>query len=705
MHGLSVRTRTPTAGGRAARASGCRGRLPLALALAAIIGLVSTLLIGRPALADSQYTTVLYHSTLQGGSQWIVGAWNKYDAAAMICGKSMSEIQGFDLVVRGKLSTNGGKFQELAESLDKDWPGWNEDTLNGNLEETFGVDLWQAMQGLSLGAGGVGFNPDGLSVWQVKWWQDNCDTDIYAANVTADLVSQATADMNTILNGGNLGGGGAVTDLSTFVAQPYCLADINSNYYVLDSTNGKRCFFVSPQSQLITSYGYYAINSPITVTVASSNLQNIANDLPGGYDTYAYLMITGTGGKLGVKYVSLPSDSYELVNETDELGNVVVTGFHMKTTGTVHQHYFRDSTTYTYAIGGTLSFTKTNQTFYHGTDTVSANSNYVVVQNYEGGIYATPLVSGGGGGGGGNDWPEPGPTPTPTPDPPEVPEPPDIQLPEPGDPVVDPQIPTEPTTNVQDPVNAPDYTLWLVAILAQLRVINDSLAQHCVHLQQEIWDNGTRVTNSIIARANSLEHTLIDGNNAMMDYLYDLFHWLAERMNFDNSVYVEPYNDSSVLYWLKRIYSKLTNDAPDIRQPDTEEPFDFWAWLLQLVSDTIGGIIGDLVGDLAGLLENFTDKFPFSIPWDIAALLALLDAQRATPVFVVTIPAVSGWWPQQNYTIDLTPYNGVASVARTMINIWWLLVLAMKTDWMLLIMGDSASLGARFVRKISGGAA
>lgn len=354
----------------------------------------------------------------------------------------------------------------------------------------------------------------------------------------------------------------------------------------------------------------------------------------------------------------------------------------------------------------------------------------------------------GGGGGGDNHWPTDDPTPTP--DPPEVPGPGDDPIPQPDPPDLpdpreypvsdpytpDPDPPTNPViTYDPNPTGEPtDYRPWLNAILVLLRKINTTisdgfgdlrgwLTNHCDHIREQIHSDSvdlglhiqTAIQNGFISFERWLQGTFagyfIDELDYVIgqqfaeleSYLYDLFHWLASQ--FDFTFGGSNYDDSSVIYWLRRIYARLGGGAPNPGDDGTvDEGFDWWAWLLGLITDALGGIITDFVGDVGGFLATLADVFPFSIPGDIVAYLTLLDAARETPRFVVTIPAVDGWWQSFDYEIDLAPFDDAMGVVRGMYLIYWGLILVMKTDWLGGVFDFATRAVVQFFDKITGGA-
>lgn len=305
-------------------------------------------------------------------------------------------------------------------------------------------------------------------------------------------------------------------------------------------------------------------------------------------------------------------------------------------------------------------------------------------------------VGGGGGGGETNNWPDP--TPIPKPIAPEVP------WFEPGDPVTDPPDPIDITFSpvfVSEPsgTSPNDYTPWLRAILQALNTIIDDMATHCDHIRVAIRDWTQWLSQRI-------DYLMYEYLGDLQTYLHQLFEWLADEMSFNFEDGDFPlYDDSRLIAWLRRIYYQLgspvnvnTNVPSD---KDVEKGFDFWAWLLNLVNSLLGGIIEDFVGDVGGFLAELVGTFPFSVPWDILAYLTLLSAQRETPRIVVTIPAVSGWWSSYDVVIDCAPFDGAAAAVRSMVLIWWGLVLVMRTSWLDEIFRGATSLVTGFFDRVT----
>lgn len=711
MHGKGERTEAAHA--RAARASEGHGRALLPCAF--LLALVALLLSPTRAYADgANYRTVLWSGDDAGGKQYIVGADNKYDAAAYICGQTSAQVAAYDLTVRYKLSATDNDFAALADSLEKDWPGWNEDTLAQSLAETFsrdvnGITLWQEMTSAVATTGTtVGLKPFGtyLDLVQVNYWQNNVDCDIYAVDTTSDAVSRARDDLQEILNGGGGGSGGSPVQDGYYVfeASPYyykyslngyyfgnnasfayttCIGNLSTNIIllpqrtkllipaaILDPLNEQSSY----SSNKWYAFMQYGQGNIYDITVMSGDLtaetreQDLSQE---GYGTNTYIYTIDAPNRGEVKRTKVSTSTIRPQDFTLSDGSIQI---NLQTPNSVGNWVASDN-------------------FW--------NANYSGIYFELAGASSTPDPDPPSGPG---NWPDPPTNPTP-PEPPTVPDPPKNPEPDPpSTPVAPTPPPLEPPTNVTIPTGttAADYTPWLRAILEQLQTLTNELASHCVHLQEEMQTSVNELQDTLIYRFNSLESQIWDLFNGLEDYLHDLAAWLAEQLSFN--VNNDPYDDSSVLYWLRQIYSRLVNlpkSPTTVMDPDPTEPFDFWAWLMNLIANTVGGIIGDLVGDVAGLLDLFKDKFPFSIPWDTAALLTLLDGTRATPAFNVKLAAVPGWWQETTFRIDLTPFDSVASACRTMVNILWVMVLVMKTDWMLAIMGDATSFTERFARKVA----
>lgn len=76
-------------------------------------------------------------------------------------------------------------------------------------------------------------------------------------------------------------------------------------------------------------------------------------------------------------------------------------------------------------------------------------------------------------------------------------------------------------------------------------------------------------------------------------------------------------------------------------------------------------------------ISGITEVFPFCIPFDIYALLSALSADPETPVFTArfVVPGVIN----EEFTIDLSPFNSVAQIVRTLELLAFIIGLALVT--------------------------
>lgn len=301
---------------------------------------------------------------------------------------------------------------------------------------------------------------------------------------------------------------------------------------------------------------------------------------------------------------------------------------------------------------------------------------------------------------GGDDDPEPPvtwpttPTPgTPDPTPPEVPTP----TPTPVDPQPDPN--PLPTPNPWIPI--PGETVDITG--EDFQDLIDALDEHCKHLQaaiqsnvKQLWENQSALLNDLYAALSGdldgyfgwLGYDIITAKlDELMAYLNDLFQWLADQMNFEFDYEDSPYDDTSVIYWLKQIWSKLGNGNINTRPTDpVVEPDNFWDWLSALFAQMLDGLTNLLPSALSPILEKLqalTSKFPFSLPWDVAALLGMLVAAPVTPSADFPIYALEdGFSLVQvgSYHIDLSAYNNVWEGIRWIERVGFLVFLLMSTD-------------------------
>lgn len=267
-----------------------------------------------------------------------------------------------------------------------------------------------------------------------------------------------------------------------------------------------------------------------------------------------------------------------------------------------------------------------------------------------------------------DEWPDPPTTVTPTP--PDVPTPPDPIDPTPPDPI----DPTPPNPWIPIPGDTVDITG------EDFQDLIDALDQHCQHLQASIQSNVSQLwslqSEFLSAQFDDLFGSLDSnftwlGNDVIIasftdlkSYLKDLFDWLADRMDFNIELEGGQYDDTSVIYWLKQIWSKLPTGINTKPSDPVTNPDGWWDWLTQLLNNLAADLMMLGHDSLAGVLETLNqlrNKFPFSLPWDVAAMLGLLVGPAVCPEFDVPCYAVSMEGLQQvgTYHITLEAYETV----------------------------------------------
>lgn len=717
MERMNERTRTTSPPASGVRVSAWRA---LAVFACAAVALVVSFLFPCYAFADD-YQDVWNHQSKDGGQQYIVGAYNAYDAAAFVCGYTSSAVGGWDLSIRAKLS-NAPAIVAMAEGFGNVTP-WNDELLRDTCEQYFGSDLWNKMQSTYGGVGGIHVNSGGLNSVQLKYWQDNMPAGmhVYALNTTSEAVGAAREAFRAILagedTGGSSGGGSGIAwtgtvelyssnSNGTYSGTAYTINGVKYvRAHVLTSTQEKN------GSQLVPSSVTYHVDQPSNVTGLPEDLSGYTSIARYGWDSSgSYLKLYLVPKDTQVTYVNDAYTGDSFVGSTPD--------FH---------------------VPYCLNYSSSNRAFGQETFIFDGLSTQTVGQYVANGAWSSRTV------GGGSSEPEPDPpnnwpdndtNTTVAPSPPELPTPKDPTIPTEPDPdpptYYTPPTPDPPSTDPPYEPTEPtgtsptDYTPWLRAILNALGGISANMATHCQHLQAQMKAQATRIiqgiNNQLVNLGTSINGAIGDwakwlgecwgeGLNTLTDNLYDLFHWLAEQFDFTFSG--DPYDDSGIIGWLRRIYDRLGNGgdpkhyAPTILDPGSEgeeEPFDFWSWLLERIASIIGGVLGGATDAVSTLLEGIRGKFPFSIPWDLLAFLGMLSGDRAIPVFTFTIPAIQGWWGEVPIRVDLTPYDSAAQACRTMVLIWWAFVLAMKSTWMIndVLGAVGSSIVSRFTGRLVG---
>lgn len=745
VRGFAVPDRSGVCGFRGSRngaaTHGAKAKGRLCRLGAGAFAFALTLCIGSVAYAFSAGVFSSSSNGIAGTKAYMINAWNRYDAAAYALGYSQSEVGAWDLPVRSKLSnaSSGGAFYELVQKVETygatlgDYPSW----ANSYWGSAF-IMSWGSM---SVGGPGC-----------------------YFLHATNQEIVSAKEDLRVVLGGGSLGGGGGVEiEGTTLVFSGYIhkVASTSSSPQIVyrgsmsssgDNYDDKYTNYVysattesAPQDGTARD-GYTAINDVCTYRV------NVTEALLNRYPvtTYDYYLSVSTLSRYTIKIyekgkytvsrshnnINLAnySNTYEYISSlqgdgsamaTVSISNVGGLTYSADASGCTYEWVFTDE-----SAGGGLFKVQS------GTSSSATNGGW---------LGYIPLASQGGGGGLPNNWPETDPNPTPQP--PEVPEPdPPTPTPEPDPPVepnppVTPQPPVNPpyvyspivTTPEPEPTNttATDYTPWLRAILRQLNkigsdvvsgfnAVNTALATHCEHLQDAIGDWVQWLERSIAVISNNerlslqsyLDYLFENLHINLADELYDaIYHlelymkeqleWLAEQFDFSFT----GYDDSSVVSWLRNIYSKLEfgtwrNPVGTPTDKDIENDFDWWSWLIDTLVKLLGDGFSDGVDTLVGILEEMQGLFPFSIPWDLVAVFGAIVADPLTPEFDIVIPAISGWWDAVTIHVDLSPYDGAASVVRAMWLVWFAVVLIMRTDWLVGVFETGARVATQFLDRL-----
>lgn len=272
------------------------------------------------------------------------------------------------------------------------------------------------------------------------------------------------------------------------------------------------------------------------------------------------------------------------------------------------------------------------------------------------------------------------PTPDPAPEPPSepvggTPEQPTTQQPAPTTPQpgtdITINLPTVPTYEpfVGDSI---DYTSWLDEIIELLQSIDTHLVSFWrdnLRILDNIDDNIYNLVNNVNAGFANIHADFGWLGDFINDQIYSSsvylanaigswVKWLAKQLNFD-------FDDSGILSWLKRIYSRLGGNGVSKPDPSLDEP-GFWDWLTKQFTDFFSDLLGDSADAVGDLLDELKGFFPFSIPWDLYAIFALLAHEPVVPVFdlPLPVPAVIDADKLLLVHVDCTPWDGVARAVR-----------------------------------------
>lgn len=631
------------------------GRLALAALCVLLVGLLA---FPRAARADGNVTgSVIWGpGDLPTGKRGVVvAASDKYVAAALALGYSASDISGWSDEVKAKLSnaSTGGSFYEYVQTF-HDWEDTHDDSgILGPFVEVLGSAFFSIVQSLY-----------GDEIW--------------LSSYDSGLGLNAAFDLALIVQGGDVGGGSSGNDGTGVFPLSWTDTGVTLSF--------RRQMTISGVTYYPNNYTYGGTtvtrSLPDSLTVTFSN-QSVLTLLQ---DTTLKVYIFGTdaansGGNASKNMKCLITDDMPVVTNYEQTYNG----------STWHgQHYVwtkHDGKRYYYQSN--VSVTESNGNFYTSTS-VPEYTNFTTLSidcpptgnganifYYVGGA-SEPVVPP-------TNWPEVN-----APSPPE--------LPEPSNPTVDPADPWSVTiapsltfsVNLEtDPVDTTSIVDWLKKIFYQLKLMSTDLRQWFENLHTDHSSIIRAINDScsqLYVKWNEYEDNMMDEFDETRQYLYQLFHWLADQFDFQQ----DPFNDNNIVYWLKRIWSKLGNGDVNVRPTDpTVDPTGVFDWLNRLIEKLFDGLVdvaNQLIDGAGDLLEAVIHQFPFSVPWDIAAYLTAFVAAPITPVFDIPIPAVQGWWDAFTIHVDMTPFDSTAATVRAMSKILFAGVLLMKSKELLEMM-------------------
>lgn len=518
------------------------------------------------------------------------------------------------------------------------------------------------------------------------------DSNVWWAIYSDAQAASAKEDLDVILNGGDLGGGSSGSEFNGVVPDTFVLYPISGRYTASDSdwkaypvSNVTPVLslgsYSSKVASLLSSFGakYYLF---VYLACAHSSMSNpyfsvqlVCSDKP-----ITYEFNDGSSNYYNGT-VTFRSDGW--IRGNWNTYSVVPGGggaFQIFTSSpTCNRDTWLNPTYFTYSSNGVLSYDRNSNNSFTLKGFWCSQPEEVVIPPTQ--------------------WPDDPETPAPTA--PTVPDPPETDTPaQPASPTPPTNpTPTNPTYPIQNTYIDNTYT-------ADLQGILDAMAEHCQHLQDALYDNFSDFYSTLSAdldsEFNSLRTTIsnvaysinqhIEGQfgwlgelisdnfQALGDYMRDLAEWLAEQLQFDVSG--DSYDDSSVVSWLKKIYSKLGLGINSKPSDPVADPAGTGSWLQTLFDNLITALTDlfpDLLQGLADDVDALKGKFPFSIPWDIAAVLGILVAPAQTPEFDVPAYAVvSGGGVEQvgTYHVDLHFLDDIMGAVHVMLKLTWVVYLA-----------------------------
>lgn len=630
-------------GGAIRSAGEVRASAPIRALVAVIAALLAVQFMPVAAYADGINAQIISgpsavpFADMYGAS---LAAPDRYTAAALLLGYSPETISSWDDDTRAKLSNEqtGGQFYYFAENSVQNYFDATEHT---GIFKTFldyvGGTFWNIAQSLY-----------GNNLW--------------AALYTSEELAAAASDLSSILDGGNIGGGGSGggdTETGTFHLQftdSGVTLKFNRYYLYQNTVYYPNALDVggNTTSRSVPDVVYKLTNSNVLTLLQDTTLK-----------VYIWGSDSFSGGGNGSTNLSVMITDDDPVVTTREITYNNQTWTTQVYTWTYHagkRYYYRNSGSVTSGDG-----------FIYTSSDIPANNSFTTITANlppTGNGTNVPYYMGAAGGGG-----DPVVPPTNWPDEPSAPSPP--ELPEPGtNPTVTP-APWSPVLNptfdfdlniTTDPTSS-DLIDWVQKIYFELKAF---------HRDAHDWANDfgggfTKVVQAVNSASSQLYSQLLVIDSSIHDeglrirnYMYQMFHWLKDQLDFQNN----SFDDNNIVYWLKRIWSKLGSGDINLRPTDpTTEPENWWDWLVKAIQNFLIGLAAtssELISEIADIASQVMHEFPFSIPWDIAAILAALATSPITPKFTFVIPAVEGWWSDVQFVIDLSPFDTAAETIRLM---------------------------------------
>lgn len=528
---------------------------------------------------------------------------------------------------------------------------------------------------------------------------------LYFGAYTDAQKASALEDLNAILDGEDIGGGGSGGDVDGYIGFSCPVVFTSSQYYywrfskggvtytnnLIDAANGNYTLLPDtvnvyiPYDSISGVSGYESLlQKPYRYLIMHTNSTH-TNSLPLSYMVFSDVPATTENRTFDANYGGV-SKSGTYVSSISFASNVDTIGRSSSNNQIPVSSFDFDGTSFW--VSDTYNFgAKGAGTLYSGTP-ISGDS----------------ATGGNGGGTPESNWPE---TPEPTtPTAPVVPAPGNVQITISSRPTFNfvwaPQTTTTTTTTIYD--NSQELrSIYdeLVAFHLDSTTAYNSMIGGLNTVSQGITSLGTDMDNQFSWLFDNL-HAVIDGNFlALKQYLRQLFEWLASQMDF--TVTGGGYNDATVVSWLKRIWSRLGSGINTRPNDPVANPGESVDWLGQFIETLLGGlgdVVSSLAADVLGLVDDVHDKFPFSIPWDALAAFTSLAAVPTTPHFTFDY-VIAG--SHVVYDIDLAPYNDLAALARSVFIYFWGFLLLMKTTWLLDILGGATNMIGNFAVQALGG--